>query len=427
MTSPFPSPSGNCLPVACPAESHGINVPSGCFCNPGFVGVVIATTEAPFYEGSCEPVECPRNSVGAMPFCKCAGGFHGRIAPTMTSPFFNGHCEVNKCVCEDGVAAKGGSWLQVDKANMPAQAGTGKCQAVPWHGVLSEGVPDACCEGEGKADCAVCNPHFRMEYDATLQRGKCVACPLATFNLATQFQPLHQVGVYAEAGRYYSVHSPHHRDQDTDDVSTCQLDRDDYCHAIKSDCDDKNCDILDSIRSQCWASAKCKWFSTEQICSLRDPCVRKMKRSCRKASHCSWKVDKGRCFEEDAILIEDELISSSKCDRKDMNGCITDFFCKWAKNGKGCGRHPCRYKNKDSCDEPQCQWNSQHTRCDTAGNSWSRSDEYISQTPTAAASPEMHNANWQWEHGEFVETDASLLDIPKHFRGTPLGEQWNSQ
>lgn len=423
--------NGNCLPVACPRKSHGINVPSGCFCNPGYSGVVIATDEAPFYEESCELVKCPRNTVGVFPFCRCVHGFHGRIAPTMISPFFSGHCKVNKCVCEDGVAAKGGSWLQVDKANMPAQAGTGQCQAAPFRSVFNQGVlSDACCEEEGREDCAVCNPHFRMEYDATGKRGKCIACPLATFNLATQFQPLHQVGIYADAGRYYSVTSPHHRAEDTEDATTCQLDRDDFCHEIKSDCDDTNqltnCDPFDSIRHQCWASAKCEWFPAEQICSLRDPCVRKMKRACRKASHCSWEMDKGRCFEEEAISSKDTLTQSSKCDRKDQNGCITDFFCKWTKNGNGCGRHPCRFKNKDSCDEPQCRWNSRHTRCDTIGNSWSRSIDSV-QTPTAAASPETHNANWQWEHGKFVETDSSLLDIPKHFRGTPLAEELQTQ
>merc|ERR1711865_392129 len=110
-----------------------------------------------------------------------------------------------------------------------------------------------------------------MEFDATTQRGSCVPCPLGCYNLASQFQPQHQVGIYAEAGRYYSVHDLFYSDAEIEDASTCQVDRADYCLTMKPDCE--GCDreaAVASIKRQCWASAKCQWFPDEQICSFRD-------------------------------------------------------------------------------------------------------------------------------------------------------------
>jgi len=456
---------GSCQPVRCPAKSHGENVPSGCWCNPGFSGVVIKTAYAPFYEESCESVKCPANSAGVMPFCTCNSGFHGVITPTMFSPFFSGVCKENVCVCKDGVAAKGGSWLQEDRASTERPyVGAGMCRATAnskWPGdvrdearaaelaevspteqaaalgemtkgkgkeerpdfkaqaavltamspavqaqVLAEMAPgnraaalaemapaDECCEADGTADCSVCNPHFRFEYDSATQTGKCAPCALGKYNLATQFQPLHQEGVYAEAGLYYAVKDKYF-DAETSDVSTCQVDRDDFCQRIKPAAGGTETENFSKME-QCWKFAKCSWFAAEEMCSLRDPCVRKTKRACRSASHCNWGMKSGRCF-------EDTKIAYGKCERKNMNGCINDFFCKWQKS-KGCRRHPCRQQNKASCDLPQCRWNSQHTRCDTAANSWY----------TDGATPAQKN--WQWQSGEFIEAVS-----PKSLRGPLL-------
>jgi len=238
------------------------------------------------------------------------------------------------------------------------------------------------------ADCSACNPHFRMEYDNATQTGSCVSCPLGCYNLATQFQPLHQEGVYAKAGHYYTVKDVFYSDREINDAFTCQLDKDDDCMQIKADCKNqtKVCDEELSIQRQCWHSARCHWFAAEKMCSLRDPCVRKAKRQCRSASHCSWGMTTGRCTESDKI-------SSETCMLKSMNGCINDFFCKWSEApgalGK-CSRHLCRDADKDACinNLPKCRWNKQHTRCDTTRNSW--------------FTKERSQKNWVWDSGEFV-------------------------
>lgn len=140
-----------------------------------------------------------------------------------------------------------------------------------------------------------------------------------------------------------------------------------------------------------------------------------MKKACRKASHCDWNEKGGRCIEEDEISVislqyndlklqDEDLVAhmEKKCEKKDKNGCVSDYFCKWTRkkkiflqvdqkedDGGDCSRHNCRHKNKDRCNT-FCQWNSQHTRCDTHLNSWSG------------------DANWHWENGTFVEIDDSV-------------------
>ena len=50
--------------VACPANSSGTSVNSGCICNAGYQGSVVAKTTSPFYTSTCSPVSCPANSRG---------------------------------------------------------------------------------------------------------------------------------------------------------------------------------------------------------------------------------------------------------------------------------------------------------------------------------------------------------------------------
>jgi len=45
--------STGCNAVSCPSNSTGSSVPSGCTCNAGYNGTIIAATEFPFYSGNC--------------------------------------------------------------------------------------------------------------------------------------------------------------------------------------------------------------------------------------------------------------------------------------------------------------------------------------------------------------------------------------
>jgi len=341
---------GACKPVECPTKSRGRNVPSGCFCNPGFSGVVVKTEEAPFYDESCERVNCPLNSEGTMPFCKCKSGYHGRIGASMQYPFFEGSCQENVCYCQDGVAAKGGSWYVDDRFD-----------ASP---VIQVGPPskyeESFCGDSGAEDCSSCDPHFRLEFDEVTRRGSCLPCPVGTYNLASQFHPLHQQGLYAESGNYYSVEEEGYSNEETNDATTCKTDRDDAC-SVKA-------------KEECWAEFACKWFAEEDTCSLQDPCVRKAKTACRSASHCNWQMENGRCFEAEQPI-------GDKCERKNMHGCISDYYCKWSQERivgdravkEGCALHPCRNRNKGACTDTadaRCAWNSRYTRCDTRFNGW---------------------------------------------------------
>eukprot|EP00047_Mylnosiga_fluctuans_P001101 m.212571 g.212571 ORF g.212571 m.212571 type:complete len:742 (-) comp10141_c6_seq29:4119-6344(-) len=89
-----------CSAVACPPNSNGVNVPSGCTCNAGYNGTITATTVAPaYYRGSCAPVQCPVNSVGAsVPAgCTCAAGYNGSVVGTTDAPFSLSTCTAVPC------------------------------------------------------------------------------------------------------------------------------------------------------------------------------------------------------------------------------------------------------------------------------------------------------------------------------------------
>jgi len=42
-----------CSAVACPSNSAGVNVPTGCSCSTGYSGTITASTNSPYYTGSC--------------------------------------------------------------------------------------------------------------------------------------------------------------------------------------------------------------------------------------------------------------------------------------------------------------------------------------------------------------------------------------
>ena len=83
------------LGVLCPADSKGINVPSGCKCNAGFAGNVVASSIAPYFISSCKAVKCPLNSFGAnLPSgCTCNAGYSGSLVASENPPlFYTGPC-----------------------------------------------------------------------------------------------------------------------------------------------------------------------------------------------------------------------------------------------------------------------------------------------------------------------------------------------
>eukprot|EP01051_Picozoa_sp_SAG22_P003492 SAG22_NODE_171_length_16646_cov_6.580528_8_plen_731_part_00 len=84
-----------CAPtVSCPPDSTGANVSSGCTCDAGSNGTIIATGSSPYYSGSCAAVSCPPDSTGAnvSSGCTCDAGSNGTIIATRSSPYYSGSC-----------------------------------------------------------------------------------------------------------------------------------------------------------------------------------------------------------------------------------------------------------------------------------------------------------------------------------------------
>jgi len=106
-----------CDAVPCPLNSNGVNVPTGCTCNTGFSGYVVATTGSPFYTSSCLFTNCPNTSFGESVHigCTCNAGTNGSVVPWDRAPFFNSSCKpvgcpdlstgvnvVEGCICNAG-------------------------------------------------------------------------------------------------------------------------------------------------------------------------------------------------------------------------------------------------------------------------------------------------------------------------------------
>jgi hypothetical protein len=92
--------------VLCPASSVGPNVPMGCTCSPGLSGTVTASSVSPFFVSTCASlsflpsishpaVACPANSAGSSlsSGCTCNAGYSGSIIPTSLFPFFTSSCQ----------------------------------------------------------------------------------------------------------------------------------------------------------------------------------------------------------------------------------------------------------------------------------------------------------------------------------------------
>jgi len=208
------------------------------------------------------------------------------------------------------------------------------------------------------------SPRFRGGDETATKRGECVPCPPGTFNLASQFQPLHQKGVYAESGHYYTASS-------LANPLTCETDPD------ETDEDGRGCGdrtFLDELgdvqvfvveENTCNTKSGCLWYPDE-VCAFRDPCVRKAKRTCNSASHCQWDRETGMC--KKGLRADFE----TKCNRKNLNGCINDNYCKWDRT-QGCIVHGCRFKDMEDClvtkstvaPFHKCDWNYKESRCDS--------------------------------------------------------------
>ena len=63
-TPELPPTEEKCPSVNCPANSNGTSVLYGCVCNAGYVGVINASEDYPYFTGTCATVACPKYSSG---------------------------------------------------------------------------------------------------------------------------------------------------------------------------------------------------------------------------------------------------------------------------------------------------------------------------------------------------------------------------
>eukprot|EP00441_Pelagodinium_beii_P000469 CAMPEP_0197703856 /NCGR_PEP_ID=MMETSP1338-20131121/125648_1 /TAXON_ID=43686 ORGANISM="Pelagodinium beii, Strain RCC1491" /NCGR_SAMPLE_ID=MMETSP1338 /ASSEMBLY_ACC=CAM_ASM_000754 /LENGTH=361 /DNA_ID=CAMNT_0043287755 /DNA_START=32 /DNA_END=1117 /DNA_ORIENTATION=- len=86
--------NSTCTPVACPRNSAGENVPSGCTCYEGYSGTITASFSDRGYTGECTAVACPKHSTGAnvQSGCYCTEGYSGTIIAISNHPFYSGSC-----------------------------------------------------------------------------------------------------------------------------------------------------------------------------------------------------------------------------------------------------------------------------------------------------------------------------------------------
>lgn len=93
----YPWVEASCTAVDCPSLSTGDSVETGCTCDDGYSGTIIATDVAPFYSGSCEEevsTPCPSYSTGdsVQVGCTCEDGYTGEIVAADVAPFYSGSC-----------------------------------------------------------------------------------------------------------------------------------------------------------------------------------------------------------------------------------------------------------------------------------------------------------------------------------------------
>eukprot|EP00047_Mylnosiga_fluctuans_P023624 m.142571 g.142571 ORF g.142571 m.142571 type:complete len:899 (+) comp9650_c1_seq5:761-3457(+) len=123
--------TGACTAVSCPASSSGTSVATGCTCNQGFAGRIIATSTSPFYSGSCTLVACPAGTVGTAPSCSCAPGYTGSVTASVGG--YLSTCTVVPCPAGSDGSAPLCACKPGYSGAVTAIAGgyTSTCQAVP--------------------------------------------------------------------------------------------------------------------------------------------------------------------------------------------------------------------------------------------------------------------------------------------------------
>eukprot|EP00913_Durusdinium_trenchii_P007648 g7185.t1 len=85
--------TGSCVAEACPENSEGLDLGSGCSCKAGYSGTISPTQVPPFYCGKCELVPCPEFSTGpdVATGCDCKDGI-GTVTPSNEAPFYVSTC-----------------------------------------------------------------------------------------------------------------------------------------------------------------------------------------------------------------------------------------------------------------------------------------------------------------------------------------------
>ncbi len=71
-----------CSPVACAANTAGVNIVAGCSCDACYYGSVSQTSSSPYCSGLCAAVACPANANGTNVAggCFCNSGYSGYVA-----------------------------------------------------------------------------------------------------------------------------------------------------------------------------------------------------------------------------------------------------------------------------------------------------------------------------------------------------------
>eukprot|EP00931_Biecheleriopsis_adriatica_P035279 TRINITY_DN20309_c0_g1_i4.p1 TRINITY_DN20309_c0_g1~~TRINITY_DN20309_c0_g1_i4.p1 ORF type:complete len:2705 (-),score=392.19 TRINITY_DN20309_c0_g1_i4:60-8174(-) len=202
----FPNDAVCCSAVSCPANSAGIDVPTGCTCDADYAGILAPTSTAPYYSGSCQAtcklytcpsgyspkagstigadtaaccdeVSCPEASTGFVHSgCVCNSGYSGAITPVASSPYFLGSCEAlcTLHTCSDG-------WSPKSNLNVVGSDDAACCNPVGCP-ALSQGISVAsdcaCLAGtSGSISATSSSPYYSGSCSA-------VSCPAASTGIA---------------------------------------------------------------------------------------------------------------------------------------------------------------------------------------------------------------------------------------------------
>jgi len=150
--------SNTCAPVSCPINSTGSNVVAGCSCDSGYSGSISSSTVSPYFSGSCVEdsitqceagkynnnnicieVSCPVNSTGTSisSGCSCDSGYSGTIVATSSSPYYSGSCQ--NCPAGKYNSTAGSTCEDCPENTYSSSAGSNGCLICPM-GTNTDGV-----------------------------------------------------------------------------------------------------------------------------------------------------------------------------------------------------------------------------------------------------------------------------------------------